>query len=170
MTIDRQADFASHHIEGYARAAQEQGLDGYFSVPLISEVLPGLWQGGCIDGVRLPDDFTLVVSLYKWESYDVGPTTERLTFTAYDAAEVPDVAEAANAAYAAWKAGGKVLIHCQAGLNRSGLTTALVLMADGYSADDAIRLVREKRCPMVLCNATFERYLRELVEVEGNAA
>jgi hypothetical protein len=158
------ADFASHHIEGYARAAVEQGRDGRFSVPLISEVLPGLWQGGCINGVRLGDEFDLVISLYPWEKYTLGPNTERVEFTAYDAAEVPNVAAAAQLAYDNWKDGKRVLIHCQAGLNRSGLVSALVLMGDGYSADDAITLLREKRCPMVLCNAAFERYLRELVE------
>lgn len=89
----------------------------------------------------------------------------RREFRAYDSADVPDVTEAVNAAYDTWKAGGKVLIHCQAGLNRSGLTAALVLMADGYTADDAIRLLRDKRSPVVLCNQAFERFLRELVEV-----
>lgn len=55
---------------------------------------------------------------------------------------------------------GKTLVHCQAGLNRSALVTARALMLDGMSADDAITLLR-KRSPMVLCNLTFEAWLRE---------
>lgn len=157
--MELSADFTSHHIEGYARAAVEQGANGHFRVPLISEVLPGLWQGGCRGGVRLPDEFDLVVSLYPWEKYALGPTTERIEITAYDSTDVPDVSTAVDVAHAAWKRGERVLIHCQAGLNRSGLVAAQVLMRDGVTAAQAISLLREKRCPLVLCNAAFERWL-----------
>jgi hypothetical protein len=159
---ETKADFRSHHIEGYARAAIESGGDGWFSTDLITEVLPGLWQGGCIDGVRLDDDFDLVVSLYPWEKFVVGAATEVIEFTAYDSEDVPVVKALVDEAYEAWKAGRKVLIHCQAGLNRSGFVAAQVLMRDGYSADDAIALLREKRSPAVLCNRHFERWLRDL--------
>lgn len=153
------ADLEGHHIEGRARVALERGLDGYFKVPLISEVLPGLWQGGCRNGVVLPDDFQLVIALYQRERYTVGPKTLVYNVTAYDSEDVPDVRDAVHLAHWAWTNGLKVLIHCQAGLNRSGLTTAQVLMRDGYSAAAAIALLREKRCDMVLCNDAFERWL-----------
>ena len=55
---------------------------------------------------------------------------------------------------------GPMLVHCQAGLNRSSLVAARALMLDGMSADDAIRIVREKRSPACLCNKAFEDYLR----------
>jgi hypothetical protein len=157
--VDAVTDLNTHHIEGYARAAMEQGLNGHFRVPLISEVLPGLWQGGCLNGVELPPHFDLVVSLYPWEQYALAPRTRRLEIKAYDAAEVPDLAEAVNAAYDAWKLGEDVLIHCQAGLNRSGLVAAQVLMRDGYTAQDAIAKLRDSRCPLVLCNQPFELWL-----------
>lgn len=157
---DLHADFESHHIEGRARVALERGLDGYFKVPLISEVLPGLWQGGCRDGVKLPDDFDLVISLYPWERYQIGDHILRVEQKAYDSdGEVPDLTVLAHLAYFAWKASRRVLIHCQAGLNRSGLLAAQVLMLDGYSPANAIALLREKRCDLVLCNETFERWL-----------
>lgn len=38
-----------------------------------------------------------------------------------------------------------VYVHCQAGMNRSALVVARVLMARGMSAKDAIELVRERR-------------------------
>lgn len=160
---DEMADFESHHIEGHARVALDRGDNGYFKVPLISEVLPGLWQGGCKHRVDLPHDFDLVVSLYQSERYAIGPKTLVLNVEAYDSTDgVPDVDNAVELAYWAWKQQGlKVLIHCQAGLNRSGFTAAQVLMRDGYSPADAIALLREKRCDMVLCNATFERWLRD---------
>ncbi len=157
------SDLDSHHIEGYARAAVEAGKDGAFNVPLISEVLPGLWQGGCKNGVRLPDDFDLVISLYPWEKYAVGPTTRVIEQRAYDGHEVPDVTDVVTIAHAAWAVRGeKVLIHCQAGLNRSGLVAGQVLIRDGHAPADAIALLRAKRSPVVLCNEQFEAALLAL--------
>jgi protein-tyrosine phosphatase len=54
---------------------------------------------------------------------------------------------------------GPTLVHCQAGLNRSGLICALALVADGCAPADAITLLRERRCSAVLCNEAFERYV-----------
>jgi hypothetical protein len=162
-----EADFTSHHIEGYARAAMEAGKDGHFRAPLVSHIWDApsggsLHMGGCIDGVRLSDDFDLVVSLYPWEKYELGPTTERVEIKLYDAAEVPDEVELAKAAFlvaTSILAGKKVLVHCQAGLNRSGLISALALMAFDFEPADSIALLRERRHPVVLCNETFEQWL-----------
>lgn len=38
-----------------------------------------------------------------------------------------------------------VYVHCQAGMNRSGLVTARVLMEQGMSADEAIDTVPDRR-------------------------
>ena len=65
----------------------------------------------------------------------------------------------ADWAYGEWKAGRKVLIRCQAGLNRSGLIMALVLIRDGKSPIEAIDLIREKRSPVALNNVNFLKYL-----------
>jgi hypothetical protein len=59
---------------------------------------------------------------------------------------------------------GPVLVHCQAGLNRSSLVAARALMLDGRTAGDAIRTVREKRSPACLCNRAFEDYLHTCVD------
>jgi hypothetical protein len=159
--IDLEADFASHHIEGHARAAIERGENGYFRVPLISHIQGNLWTGGCIDGVHLPDDFAHVVSLYQREQYLIGPDTKRVEHQLYDCAEIPsggtlyDIAGdvAANLPHA------KTLVHCQAGLNRSGLIAGLALVLGGMTPADAIVLLREKRHPTVLCNRVFEQWL-----------
>lgn len=55
----------------------------------------------------------------------------------------------------------RVLIHCDAGLNRSGLTTALVLLELGYKPQDAINLMRKQRCQEVLYNDRFRNYIME---------
>lgn len=160
----QQADWQSHHIEGYATAAMKKGEDGHFSAPLISHIDGNLYVGGCIDGVRLDDDFAHVVSLYKWERYALGPNTVLHEYTMYDASDVPDsellngIADDVNR----YRAEGKTLVHCQAGLNRSNLITALALIRGGMAPRDAISLLREKRSPLVLCNASFESWLMGL--------
>mgnify|MGYP000667986346 CR=1 FL=1 len=158
------ADFQSHHIEGYAAAAMDRGVDAHFKVGLISQIDGNLWMGGCIDGVNLGPDFKYVLSLYPWERYQLDADTKRLEVRLYDSADIPpaeqlyDLAEYVNG----HRAVGRTLVHCQAGLNRSGLITALALHLGGMSAADAISLLREKRCPMVLCNQTFEQWLLDL--------
>jgi hypothetical protein len=139
----------------------EAGRDGHFSAPLISHIEGNLYVGGCINGVRLDDDFAHVVSLYKWERYELGPNTTRHEYEMYDASDVPDadllgaIADDVNR----YRSEGKTLVHCQAGLNRSNLVTALALIRGGMAPADAIALLREKRSPVVLCNAAFESWL-----------
>lgn len=72
-----------------------------------------------------------------------------------------DVVERLAARAETLLADGPVLICCTAGINRSPLVAALVLMRSGRTADEAIALLRERRHPIVLCNPTFESWLRE---------
>jgi protein-tyrosine phosphatase len=54
-----------------------------------------------------------------------------------------------------------VLVHCEAGRNRSGLVTALYLIRyRGYRPQAAIELVIAKRGPNALWNGSFLAYLR----------
>ena len=133
-----------------------------FDVPFISEIAPGLWQGGCTNGLVLPDHIRHLVSLYPWESYTVRhEVASAVAVRMHDAA---DQATDQIPALAVWagtcRKSGPVLVHCQAGLNRSSLVTAMVLMMDGLTADEAIGLIREKRSPACLCNPEFEKWLR----------
>lgn len=164
MTVENlKADFQSHHVEGYAIAAMKAGKDGRFQAPLISHITGNLYVGGCIDGVSLGDEFSHVFSMYKWEAYKVGPNTKVHTVTMYDSSDmVPQeqIEEIADEVVAALKEGGKVLVHCQAGLNRSNLISAMALIRGFHmSPEAAIALLREKRSPVVLCNQTFENFL-----------
>lgn len=56
------------------------------------------------------------------------------------------------------KAGGKVLLHCNAGRNRSALLAGLILLRLGFTGTGAVALIREKR-PGALANRTFATYL-----------
>lgn len=155
------ADLTSHKINGYAAAAYDRGIPAYFEVPLISHIHDNLYLGGCIDGVQLPDEFKYVISLYPWEQYRIGPDTERHEFKLYDSSEeIPiDEIDAIASMVLECLERGKTLVHCQAGLNRSSLVTALAMMLNGMTAKEAIALIREKRCELCLCNETFEKFL-----------
>jgi len=52
--------------------------------------------------------------------------------------------------------------HCHAGINRSALAlSAYLCLYRGMKISTAIALLRRRRSPLVLCNALFERKLRQ---------
>jgi hypothetical protein len=145
-----------------------QGLD--FDCELISHVRENLFMGGCVDDAVLPLKIRHVVSLYKWEQYRVHNGVKSfLVVEAYDA-EVYKIVQELRPLVDWTKtrlALGPTLVHCQAGLNRSGLLCALVLREHfGLSSAEAIKLLRERRSPAVLCNDSFEEYLLKLDQVD----
>lgn len=141
-------------------------IPGHETFPAISEILPGLWSGGCLDGLYLPDEFGFVLSVFPWGKYQLGPDTDRLQVSLYDGPEVPPITLLNSLAVIVnWQHQMEektVLVHCQAGLNRSSLVVVGALILRGMTPDEAIALVREKRSPYCLCNPEFERYLRGL--------
>lgn len=153
--MNETADLTSHHISGFARHGGR-----HFSVPLFSQIEGNLWMGGCPTG---PTDFDAVVCLYPWEPYQLREGQTHLSVRMYDGDEVPlpamlyGLADIVNGLRQA----GSVLVHCQAGLNRSGLVTALALIRSGMTPPAAIAMLRERRSDVVLCNAVFERWLLE---------
>jgi protein-tyrosine phosphatase len=133
-----------------------------FDVPFISEIEPGFYQGGCEQGLVLPGNIEHVISLYKWEQYTRHKGVKTFhEVTMYDSNEGPiydNIVELATLVNECRKI-GPTLVHCQAGLNRSGLVAGAALVLDGVSPKNAIKLLRENRSPAVLCNKTFESWL-----------
>jgi len=134
-----------------------------FDVPYVSRITDNLWQGGCTTGLVVPDAVSHVVSLYPWESYTARhELLSRTVVRQYDSLDGPDRDQLV--ALAQWvnvcRKSGVVLVHCQAGLNRSGLLVGLALVLDGLTPDEAIALQRERRSQAVLCNPVFESWLR----------
>jgi protein-tyrosine phosphatase len=65
-----------------------------------------------------------------------------------------------------WKLGKVVAGKCQAGLNRSSLIVALVLIKEGFTATEAIDLIREKRSKYALFNTYFVDFIYEVYDLE----
>lgn len=146
---------------------------------LWSEIMPGLWQGGTDDldvigansNHRITrSNFDTVITLYaraNGASWNVKEL--RFGFADGDMNDFDPEADLellVREAHKDWKAGKRVLIRCQAGLNRSGLITALVLIRDGVSPQDAIDLIRKQRATAALCNTTFDRWLTDAADLE----
>lgn len=58
----------------------------------------------------------------------------------------------------------KVLVRCQAGYNRSGLVVAFALMELGYTAEEAVALIRKARGEHALFRIAFLEYLKAAQE------
>lgn len=143
--------------------------EGWITVPQVpwSEIAPGLWMGGShyYVGDHGLAFFDAVLTLYHGAEPARWPTDER-RFHCTDGADLPDpeqLGQAVDWVHDRWQRRQRVLVRCQAGLNRSGLVIGLVLYKAGYSAADAITLIREKRSPFALCNPRFVEHLRGLV-------
>lgn len=147
---------------------------------LFSEILPGLFMGGTSEEqtIDFPQvlkpftrerDFDCVVTLYAWAAPANWEVEER-RFGFSDGSlqgwQIPVLHEIADWSLSKWKSGAKVLIRCQAGLNRSGLIAALVLIKNGSTPAKAISLIRARRSQQALCNGEFVDYLLSLSEKE----
>lgn len=135
-----------------------------FDVPFISQIDETLWQGGCEHGLVLPAQIRHLVSLYPWEQYKVlHELDSQVTVRLYDDLSGPNRDQMIT--LATWinvcRKTGPTLVHCQAGLNRSGLLAGLALVLDGATPEEAIERLRKGRSPAVLCNPVFEKWLRE---------
>ena len=145
----------------------------YEVTPLYSEVAPNLFMGGTDDLATIDqpqklnhfegnNEFDCVVTLYAWAApANWGVEERRFGFPDANIIDeyIPTIVELAQWAHSKWATGKRVNIRCQAGLNRSGLVTALTLMISGMSADEAIDTLRAKRSSYALCNGEYEHWL-----------
>lgn len=149
---------------------------------LYSEILPNLFISGTLDedvvqrgksiySLAQPAPFDSVVCLYGHANpigYYVREQRFGIADAELDEESKPEIRQLADWLHAEWKSGKRVAGKCQAGWNRSSLVVALVLLKEGYSAHDAINLIREKRSPNALCNQHFVSFINEVYESEFN--
>lgn len=151
------------------------------SEALWTEILPGLYLGGSNPELQPSDergssdaktrdkptkaDFDTVVTLYA-EASPADWWVKELRFAFFDGDmsdfNPSELTELVKIAHTDWKAGKRVLVRCQAGLNRSGFVMTLLLMLEGMEAIEAIDLMRRMRSESVLCNNSFADWLLDL--------
>lgn len=150
---------------------------------LWTEVAPGLFVGGTADADHVgrghnhyevghsfhiledaeigPDEFDAVVTMYAW-ARPVDWGVEELRWGIYDGEQdlpIEEMQETVAWAHRRWKKGKRVLIRCQAGLNRSSLIAGLVLVRAGMTPHDAIMKIRRTRSEQALFNTAFTRFM-----------
>ena len=140
---------------------------------LLSMIAPNLFQGGTDDldvihlaqtntrpRVDLP--FDAIVTMYAW-ARPADWNIQEFRYGVPDASisdiDLNRLRQAVEFGYDRWKAGDRVLVRCQAGLNRSGLVLALILIKDGLTPQEAINRIRENRGSDALFNADFHDWL-----------
>jgi protein-tyrosine phosphatase len=135
---------------------------------LFSEIVPRLYMGECprhVQSLKTIEKFTHIINLYPWQPYERHRHQIYTEAWMLDSNDLPDTTilySLANHINHAIEHQGMVLVHCQQGINRSGLVTGLALYEQGFSAKDAIALMRKRRFAGVLSNKVFEAWLLAL--------
>jgi hypothetical protein len=147
---------------------------------LYSEILPNLFISGTLDedvvqrgktsrALSEPSPFDSVVCMYGHANpigYYVREQRFGIADAELDEASKPEIIQLADWLHAEWKQGKSVAGKCQAGLNRSSLIVALVLLKEGYTATEAIELIRKKRSEYALFNNHFVEFIHEVFKRE----
>lgn len=141
---------------------------------LFDEILPNLYMGGTDDndivrfGKKLPqlherEEFDAVVTCYSYAqpmSWYVHENRYGFADGPMDIETFKKVIELSDWLYEKWQSGARCLSRCQMGYNRSGIVLGAVLIKHGYTAEEAIQLIRQKRSPHALNNVSFLNCLR----------
>jgi len=140
---------------------------------LYSMIAPNLFQGGTddLDVIHLAQTnnrprtdlpFDAIVTMYAW-ARPADWKVQEFRYGVPDASitdiDLDRLRQAVDFGYDRWKQGDRVLVRCQAGLNRSGLVLALILIKDGLKPQDAIARIRDNRGEDALFNRDFHNWL-----------
>ena len=112
--------------------------------------------------VRTDLPFDAIVTMYAW-AMPADWKIQEFRYGVPDASiahiDLARLKQVVEFGYNRWLSGDRVLIRCQAGLNRSGLVTALILMSTGLDAETAIEEIRKKRAEIALFNTEYVTWL-----------
>ena len=140
---------------------------------LYSMIAPNLFQGGTddLDVIHLAQTnnrprtdlpFDAIVTMYAW-ARPADWKVQEFRYGVPDASitdiDLDRLRQAVDFGYDRWKQGDRVLVRCQAGLNRSGLVLALILIKDGLKPAEAIARIRDNRGEDALFNREFHNWL-----------
>lgn len=156
-TLDLRYDPRAHTIAGTTYHGR---ID--FKVPMMTHLMGNLYMGGSLQGLRLPRFIRNMVTLFPSAPYVLHSEVQSVLSVSVEDGpmEDPGLFESVALWACARVSLGPLLIVCQAGLNRSGLISALVLIRQyGLSPEEAVALLRTERSPAALCNPDFLAYV-----------
>jgi len=145
----------------------------YQPTSLYSEIAPNLFMGGTADEdvihqavaynkARTDLPFDVIITMYAWAN-PADWRVQEFRYGIYDSAiadiDLDRLKQAVEFGYNRWLSGDRVLVRCQAGLNRSGLVTALIMMSTGLDAETAIEQIRKNRADIALFNNNYVEWL-----------
>lgn len=140
----------------------------HIDVPYISHIWGALYVGGVDYDQYLPEHFRNVIQLYD-ETYEI--EHEPVGVWRFDikdsrTQDLSGIDDIARVTINAMKL-GDTLVHCQAGMNRSCLVASRVLQMNGFTPQESVDMLREKRMPWALSNPAFERWTLETPVLGG---
>lgn len=145
----------------------------YQPTSLYSEIVPNLFMGGTADEdvihqaaphnkARTDLPFDAIITMYAWAN-PADWKVQEFRYGIYDSdisqIDLDRLKQAVEFGYNRWLSGDRVLVRCQAGLNRSGLVTALIMMSTGLDAETAIEQIRKNRAEIALFNTHYVEWL-----------
>ena len=145
----------------------------YQPTSLYSEIAPNLFMGGTADEdvihqavaynkARTDLPFDAIITMYAWAN-PADWRVQEFRYGIYDSAiadiDLDRLKQSVEFGYNRWLSGDRVLVRCQAGLNRSGLVTALIMMSTGLDAETAIEQIRKNRADIALFNNNYVEWL-----------
>ena len=145
----------------------------YQPTSLYSEIAPNLFMGGTADEdvihqavaynkARTDLPFDAIITMYAWAN-PADWRVQEFRYGIYDSAiadiDLDRLKQAVEFGYNRWLSGDRVLVRCQAGLNSSGLVTALIMMSTGLDAETAIEQIRKNRADVALFNNNYVEWL-----------
>jgi len=126
-----------------------------------NEVVENLWIGSVPETSSDVKPFDVIVNLFGRTFF---PEKVNLVWIFEDKPELPDLntlMAVAKSIYTFRSEGKKVLVHCQAGLNRSGLVVGAALAYDGWPGVQAVKRIQTARKD-ALHNEKFRAYVEGL--------
>ena len=125
-----------------------------------TEIVPGLWMGAMPRSTSALADFDAVVDLDGGGPGHLGILQVVWPIQDRDVPDAHRLDALCKFIAGLLRADAKVLVHCVAGLNRSGLVVGIVLAKLGVA--DPVNLIQAKR-PGALANLNFVEHIREAV-------
>lgn len=159
-------------LSAYRRNLQLAGHDPAQAVPITidaSNVVPKLWVGGKPPVDRTLPMFTMVVLAAQEYQPDPVPWTGRVVRARLDdhdptPNEILTAVTSARQVAEEMRRGGRVLVTCYAGLNRSAWVASMAILMTRPKATPSavIGVMRRRRSHLALSNPHFERALRSI--------